>query len=68
MCVGFCFVCLSVQGDALQSLITTATSFETLLKVFEHQTRSPGVKACYDLKVFLDSGIHSWPSVGPLLP
>ena len=40
------------QGEAVQNLRTTVTSFDSLLKLFEHQTRSPGVKACYDLKVF----------------
>lgn len=42
--------------DALWHLLNVVSCFEGLMDVFEKQTRSPGIKSCYDLKEIMDRG------------
>ena len=43
------FTQLQITADTRDHITNIATSFEALLEVFEKQTRSAGVKSCYDL-------------------
>ena len=43
------FAQLQITADTRDHITNIATSFEALLEVFEKQTRSAGVKSCYDL-------------------
>ena len=44
------------NADALWHINNIVDCFEGLMDVFEKQTRSPGIKSCYDLKDILDRG------------
>lgn len=42
--------------DGIWHLNNVISSFDALMDVFEKQTRSPGIKSCYDLKEIRDRG------------
>lgn len=44
-------------GDALWHLNNIVSNFESLMDVFQKQTRSPGIKACFDLQELHEDGI-----------
>lgn len=45
-----CYRDVEVDRDALSHLKNIQSSFEGLLDVFEKQTRSPGIKSCYEVR------------------
>lgn len=44
------------DSHAIWHLNNIISCFDALMEVFEKQTRSPGIKSCYDLKAILDRG------------
>ena len=50
------FTQLQIEVDTRDHITNITTSFEALLEVFEKQTRSAGVKSCYDLNEIYKRG------------
>jgi hypothetical protein len=44
-------------GNALWHLNNIISTFDCLMEVFQKQTRSPGIKACFDLRELRDRGV-----------
>ena len=53
------FASATIDGTAQRALEATQLSFKTLLDLLTRNTRSPGVQACYDLKMLCDTGTFS---------
>ena len=45
------------RGATMQHLETAQNSFEGLIELFEKETRSPGIKSCYDLDEIRNDGV-----------
>eukprot|EP01052_Picozoa_sp_SAG31_P002290 SAG31_NODE_80_length_27188_cov_42.623869_5_plen_2141_part_00 len=45
------------RGTTLEHLETVQNSFEGLIELFEKETRSPGIKSCYDLDAIRNEGV-----------